>query len=33
MYRLAYNDDVVAFKIGRQLGKRVGGPAYWCIGA
>src|SRR5580704_16902281 len=31
VYRLAYNGDVVAFKMGRQ-GKRVGGSAYWRIG-
>ena len=29
MYRLAYNGDVVAFKMGRRQGKRVGGSAYW----
>jgi hypothetical protein len=29
---LAYNGDVVAFKKGRRLGKRVGGSAYWRIG-
>jgi hypothetical protein len=32
VYRLAYNGDVVAFKMGRRLGKRVGGSAYWRIG-
>jgi len=32
VYRLAYNDDVVAFKMSRRLGKRVGGSAYWRIG-
>ena len=32
VYRLAYNGDVVAFKMGRRLGKRVGGSAYWHIG-
>jgi hypothetical protein len=31
VYRLAYNGDIVAFKMGRQ-GKRVGGSAYWRIG-
>ena len=30
--RLAYNGDVVALKMGRRMGKRVGGSAYWCIG-
>jgi hypothetical protein len=25
LYRLAYNGDVVAFKMGRRQGKRVGG--------
>jgi hypothetical protein len=28
VYRLAYNGDVVTFKTGRRLGKRVGGSAY-----
>ena len=28
LYRLAYNGDVVAFKMGRRQGKRVGGSAY-----
>jgi hypothetical protein len=28
VYRLAYNGDVVAFKIGRRQGKRVGVSAY-----
>ena len=28
MYRLAYNGDVVAFKMGRRQGKRVGVLAY-----
>ena len=28
MYRLAYNGDVVAFKMGRRLVKRVGGSAF-----
>jgi hypothetical protein len=32
VYRLTYNGDVVAFKMGRPLGKRVGGSAYWRIG-
>jgi hypothetical protein len=32
VYRLAYNGDVVAFKMGRRQGKRVGGSAYWRIG-
>src|ERR1700687_3065037 len=32
VYRLAYNGDVVAFKMGRRLGKRVGGSACWRIG-
>ena len=32
LYRLAYNGDVVAFKMGRRQGKRVGGSAYWRIG-
>jgi len=30
--RLAYKGDVVAFKMGRRLGKRIGGSAYWRIG-
>ena len=29
VYRLAYNGDVVGFKMGRRQGKRVGGSAYW----
>jgi hypothetical protein len=32
MLRLAYNGDVVAFKMGRRPGKRVGGSAYRRIG-
>ena len=32
VYRLAYNGDGVAFKMGRRLGKRVGGSAYRRIG-
>ena len=32
VYRLAYNGDVVAFKIGRRQGKRVGVSAYRRIG-
>ena len=32
VYRLAYNGDVVGFKMGRRQGKRVGGSAYWRIG-
>ena len=32
VHRLAYNGDVVAFKMGPRLGKRVGGSAYWRIG-
>jgi hypothetical protein len=28
VYRLAYNGDVVAFKMGRRLVKRVGGSAF-----
>jgi len=32
VYRLAYNGDVVAFKMGRRLGKRVGGSACWRMG-
>ena len=32
MHRLANNGDVVAFKMGRRLRKRVGGSAYWRIG-
>jgi hypothetical protein len=32
VYRLAYNGDVVAFKMGRRPGKRVGGSAFWRIG-
>ena len=31
-YRLAYNGEVVAFKMGRRQGKRVGGSAYWRFG-
>ena len=32
VYRLAYDGDLVAFKMGRRQGKRVGGSAYWRIG-
>jgi hypothetical protein len=32
VYRLAYNGDVVAFKMGRRLGKRVGVLAYGRLG-
>ena len=32
VHRLAYNDDDVAFKMGRRLGKRVGGSAYRRLG-
>jgi hypothetical protein len=32
VYRLAYNGDVVAFKMGRRLGKRVGVLAYRRLG-
>jgi hypothetical protein len=31
VYRLAYNDDVVAFKMGRR-GKRIGGSAFGRMG-
>src|SRR5271165_972423 len=31
VYRLAYNGDFVAFKMGRRQGKRIGGSAYWRI--
>jgi hypothetical protein len=33
VYRLAYSGDVVAFKLGRRLGKRVAGSAYRRVGS
>ena len=32
VYRLAYNGNVVAFKMGRRQGKRIGGSACRRIG-
>lgn len=32
VHRLAYSGDVVAFKLGRRPGKRIGGSACGCVG-